>query len=302
MPSRLLIKNARIINEGEIFPGHILIRGAYIEDVLIASDPVPDDVETLDAEGNYLLPGLIDDQVHFREPGLTHKACLESESRAAVAGGITSFMDMPNTVPQTTTLELLEQKYLLASERSIANYAFFLGATNNNLGQLLAADPATVCGIKVFMGASTGDMLVDDEDVLAKIFSKVRLLVAVHSESEPVIRENIRRFTELYGNDILPAMHPLIRSHEACMKSTERALELARKYDTRLHLLHLSTEAETRLLDPQPLSDDKKNHRRGLCAPSLVQRCGLRPARKPDQVEPCDKNRSRPSGFVTGAG
>jgi len=204
------------------------------------------------------LPGVIDDQVHFRDPGLTHKGDLYSESRAAVAGGVTSFMDMPNTNPKTITLKLLEEKCEMASGKSLANYAFFLGATNDNLDEIRKADPNKVCGLKAFLGASTGSMLVDDPTALDNIFRESPLLVAIHSEDEGIIRENIRVYREKYGDDVPVEAHPLIRSEEACYRSSERAVKRARKYGTRLHILHLSTAKELGLLDRgMPLMEKK---------------------------------------------
>lgn len=247
------IINARIINEGKIFAGDLLIRDGKIARILAPGElPGPDLIRgatRLDAGGKYLLPGVIDDQVHFREPGLTHKGDIFTESRAAMAGGVTSFMDMPNSRPQTLTQELLEEKYRLGAERSIANYSFYMGASNENLDEILRTDPGTVCGLKVFMGASTGNMLVDDQETLRGIFARTPLLVATHCEDEKTIRANVAAFREQYGEAVPVAAHPLIRSDEACYRSTSLAVSLAREYNTRLHVLHLSTASEMQLFD-----------------------------------------------------
>jgi dihydroorotase len=263
MPGSFFIYNARIVNEGEIFTGGVIIRDGLIHKVFRSKLPEgsPDEVRgvpSLDAAGKYLIPGVIDDQVHFREPGLTHKGDIYSESRAAVAGGVTSFMDMPNTNPQTLTQDLLEEKYRLASEKSIANYSFYMGASNDNLDEILRTDPVNVCGLKVFMGASTGNMLVDNPETLDNIFRQVNFLIAVHCEDEPTIKANAKHFRELYGEDVPLLAHPLIRSEEACYRSTSLAMSLARKYDSRLHVLHLSTAHEMALFsNDRPLREKK---------------------------------------------
>jgi dihydroorotase len=245
---KTLIHNALIVNEGRIFQGSVLITDGWITE--ISEETLTDDAaEVIDAEGNYLLPGLIDDQVHFREPGLTHKADIYSESRAAVAGGITSYMEMPNTVPNTLTQVLLEDKYQRAATSSLANYSFFMGASNDNLEEVLKTDPRAVCGIKIFMGSSTGNMLVDNRVALEAIFSRCKMLIATHCEDEAIIRNNMQIYREKYGEDVPIACHPLIRSAEACYKSSSLAIELARKYDTRLHILHISTARELSLFD-----------------------------------------------------
>jgi dihydroorotase len=249
---QILIAGATIVNEGRIFEGSILIRDGRIDEIIPEGSftPLPEDVENIeliDGRGKFLLPGVIDDQVHFRDPGLTQKGDLYTESKAAVAGGVTSFMDMPNTVPKATTLSILEEKYELASKKSFANYSFFLGATNENLSEIENADPAKICGVKVFLGASTGNMLVDDPGSLEKIFSNSRMIVAIHSEDEGIIRKNLTDFRERYGEQIPVDAHPLIRSEEACFASTKRAIELAIKCNTRLHVLHLSTARELEL-------------------------------------------------------
>ncbi len=246
MPS-ILIKSATIVNEGRQFVGDVFVKDGLIDQIGGQLNVSVDKV--IDAEGLHLFPGCIDDQVHFREPGLTHKADIFTESRAAVAGGITSFMEMPNTVPNTLTQELLEDKYQIASRTSAANYSFFMGAGNDNLEEVLKTEPGNVCGIKVFMGSSTGNMLVDNEKTLEGIFSQAPMLVAVHCEDEATIRANTERFKALYGENLSPEMHPLIRNAEACYKSSSFAVELAKKYNTRLHILHLSTAIETALFD-----------------------------------------------------
>ena len=216
------------------------------------------DMIRINARGKYLLPGVIDDQVHFREPGLTQKADIHTESKAAVAGGVTSFMDMPNTVPQTLTQETLKEKYRLGAEKSLANYSFYMGASNDNIDEILKTDPSSVCGVKVFMGASTGNMLVDDPGTLKEIFSRSPLLIAVHCEEEEVIRRNEKAFREKYGDDVPVNAHPLIRSEEACYTSSSKAVAMAREYGTRLHVLHLSTAEEMVLFDEEvPLADKK---------------------------------------------
>ena len=252
---RLLIHDATLINEGKSFTGHLLIKGNLIEDIFTGHHPFTDDttVPMLDATGLLLIPGVIDDQVHFREPGLTHKGDIYSESRAAAAGGVTSFMDMPNTVPQTTTRSLLEQKFGVAAEASLVNYSFYLGATNENLEEIRNVDVKNVCGIKVFMGASTGNMLVDQPRALEGIFREAPMLIAIHSEHEPTIQANLEKYKQRYGEEIPWSCHPLIRSAEACLRSTEIAVDLAKKYGSRLHILHLSTGDECNLLSPGPV-------------------------------------------------
>ena len=246
--SEILIKNATVVNEGIISRLDILIKDEIISSITEPGDSTSlPGIRTIDASGLLLLPGVIDDQVHFREPGLTQKGDIASESRAAVAGGITSFMEMPNTVPQTTTIDLLEKKYQLASEKSSANFSFYLGATNDNTNELMRADPSRVCGIKLFLGSSTGNMLVDNEKTLNEIFSNAVMPVAAHCEDEQIIRKNTEIFKERYGENIPYSMHPLIRSREACFKSSSHAVKLAEKYDARLHILHLSTADELKL-------------------------------------------------------
>lgn len=252
----ILIVNARIVNEGAVREGDLLIRQGRIEE--IGPDLSHRDAGLLlDAGGRLLMPGMIDDQVHFREPGLTHKADIGTESRAAVAGGITSFMDMPNTRPQTVTLDALEDKYRLAATRSSANYAFYLGATNDNIDEIRRLPPGMACGIKVFMGASTGNMLVDDPATLRVLFRDAPALLAAHCEHTPTIQENERRFRERYGEDVPMACHPQIRSAEACYRSSSLAVELARELGTRLHVLHLTTARELELFDRAPVEDKR---------------------------------------------
>jgi len=243
------IKNAIVVNEGMVFGGGVYINDGLIKMVFMEGDqpPVPNGAEIIDAMGLHLIPGVIDDQVHFRDPGLTHKADLFTESRAAVAGGVTSFMEMPNTNPQTLTQELLEEKYRQGAQKSLANYSFYMGVSNDNLEEVVKTDPSSVCGIKVFMGASTGNMLVDDPGVLEKLFEKSPTLLAAHCEDEPTIQENTRILKERFGDDIPVDYHPLIRSEEACYRSSSFAVGLARKYNTRLHVLHLSTAREMEL-------------------------------------------------------
>src|SRR6478672_5135038 len=231
-----LIKNAKIVNEGEIFEGDLLIEGGIIVEIGESISAKTPSIKIIDAEGNYLIPGAIDDQVHFREPGLTHKGDIESESRAAVAGGITSYIEQPNTVPNAVTQEILEEKYKIAAEKSFANYSFMMGATNDNLEEVLKTNPKNVAGIKIFLGSSTGNMLVDNEAVLEKIFSSTPMLIAVHCEDEATIKANLEKYREQYGEDIPVECHPLIRSAEACYISSSKAIALAKKTGARLHV------------------------------------------------------------------
>ncbi len=242
MKSSILIKEGKIVNRGQIKEADILIRNGKIERIDSSIDAHAD-VE-LSAAGKYVLPGIIDDQVHFREPGLTHKADLYSEPRAAVAGGVTSFMEMPNTKPAALTQELLEEKYQTASQKSLANYSFFMGAGNDNLEEVLKTDEKTVCGVKIFMGSSTGNMLVDNEKTLKGLFSKVPMLIATHCEDEATIRRNAEIYREKYGENVPIECHPEIRNAEGCLKSSSLAVSLAREYNTRLHILHISTRDE----------------------------------------------------------
>lgn len=249
-----LIRNASVVNEGTTEIKDVLIENGIISKIGVSI--AYDGHTIIDGTGKYLVPGMIDDQVHFREPGLTHKADIESESRAAVAGGITSFMEMPNTNPQSLTQELLEQKFARAAQVSAANFSFFMGASNDNLEEVLKTDPRTVAAVKIFMGSSTGNMLVDNREVLEQIFSTSKMLIAVHCEDEETILENTENFRALYGEDVPIQMHPLIRSDEACYKSSSLAIELAKKHGTRLHVFHLSTEMEMDLFDNSlPLKD-----------------------------------------------
>jgi dihydroorotase len=263
MVEMILITGAKIVTEGRIFEGDVRIENDVI--VKITSPPAPSPEGEgvkgwghIEGRGKYLLPGVIDDHVHFREPGLTGKGDIHTESKAAVAGGVTSYMDMPNTIPKATTLDILEEKYTLAGQRSYANYSFFLGATNDNILEIEKADPSRICGLKVFMGASTGNMLVDDPDTLERIFKRSPLLIAVHAEEQSIIQENLRKFTEKYSGNIPFETHPLIRSEEACYQSSEKAVKLARKHGTRIHLMHLSTAKELDLLDNSIPLEKKK--------------------------------------------
>jgi len=253
MNQTILIRNATLVNEGDALVGDLLIAGGLIErrDRTIAAPP---GARVVDASGLHLLPGVVDDQVHFREPGLTHKGDMRSESRAAVAGGVTSFMDMPNTRPTTTTHEELERKHAIARGSSAANWGFFFGATNDNIQAIRGLDPATACGVKVFMGASTGNMLVDDERILAAIFRDCPLVIATHCESTPMIEANLEAATSRYGDEIPVTEHAAIRSAEACYSSTSMAVGLAREHGARLHVLHVSTARELELFQPGPMA------------------------------------------------
>ena len=257
---KTLIHNTTIINEGRRFNGSVLIENELIKQIF-NEEEVPqeilDQATVIDGSGKLLIPGVIDDQVHFREPGLTHKGEIATESQAALAGGVTSYMEMPNTKPQATTQAELAKKYARAAEVSAVNYSFFMGATNNNLDEVLKTDPTKVCGIKVFMGSSTGNMLVDDEKTLSEIFRNAPTLVATHCEDEEIIRRNTEIYRQKYGEIVPISRHPKIRSAEACFKSSSKAVELARKYDTRLHVLHLSSAEEMQLFDAGPVKDKK---------------------------------------------
>jgi dihydroorotase len=245
--SNYVIRNARLINEGKIFSADLLIKGGRIERIDGKFD-VKFKVTELDAAGNYLMPGIIDDQVHFREPGLTHKATIYTEARAGIAGGVTSFMEMPNTQPPATTIELLENKYTIASNTSLANYSFFMGTNHNNFDELLKVDKTKICGIKIFMGSSTGDMLVDSREVLERIFSRRNdILIAVHCEDDRLVKERLQMYQEKYGDNIPFECHAEIRNEEVCLNSSSLAVELAKKYNTRLHILHISTADELKL-------------------------------------------------------
>ena len=252
----VLIKNAKIVNEGVIVEGDVLIEGEFIVEIADRISPKTSNCKIIDAEGNYLIPGAIDDQVHFREPGLTHKGDIESESKAAIAGGITSFIEQPNTVPNAITQELLEEKYVIASQKSYANYSFMMGGTNDNLEEILKTNPKNVAGLKLFLGSSTGNMLVDNEESLEKIFSNCKLLIAVHSEDETTIKENLEKYKLEYGDDIPVQFHPEIRSAESCYKSTEEIVALAKKTGARLHVFHISTAKELDLFtNKTPLAE-----------------------------------------------
>ncbi|MCB0634816.1 MAG: amidohydrolase family protein, partial [Lewinella sp.] len=242
MAGTYLFKNARMVNRGRITTGDLLVKGGFIEKTGGIIEALG--AKEINAEGKLLLPGIIDDQVHFREPGLTNKANIYTESRAAVAGGVTSFMEMPNTKPPALTQELLADKYRIGAATSLANYSFFMGAGNDNLDEVLKTDPKTVCGVKVFMGSSTGNMLVDDEATLDGLFSKVPMLIATHCEDEATIRANTEVYREKYGEDIPIEAHPLIRSVEGCYRSSSLAVSLAKQHNTRLHILHISTADE----------------------------------------------------------
>lgn len=253
---KVLIKNAKIVNEGSILEGDVFIEDGIITEIASSISAKSPNLSIIDAEGNYLFPGVIDDQVHFREPGLTHKETIETGSKAAVAGGITSYLEMPNTQPQTTTIDLLEEKYKLAEGVSYANYGFMFGGTNSNLEEIKKIDPKTVPALKLFLGSSTGNMLVDDEKVLEKIFKESPVLIAAHCEDEKTIQNNLQEYIERYGEDIPIELHPKIRSEEACYISSSKAVALAKKTGARLHVFHLSTAKELKLFDSKkPLKD-----------------------------------------------
>lgn len=258
---KILIKNVRIVNENRIFNGAVLILGKMIEAFYEGNAPLGVEEQSdqvIDGGSRFLLPGVIDDQVHFRDPGLTQKGDMATESRAAVAGGITTFMDMPNTKPQTTTMEALEDKFRRGAEVSVANYSFFFGGTNDNLDEIKKLDKSRIPGLKLFLGSSTGNMLVDRKESLEKIFGDTDLLIAVHAEKEEIIQRNIKHYTSLYGVDLDISFHPKIRSEEACYASSAEAVELATRLGTRLHILHLSTAREMTLLSNSlPLKDKK---------------------------------------------
>jgi dihydroorotase len=256
--NRILIKNAKIVNEGSIFEGDVLIENEFIVEIADFISAKSSDCKIIDAEGNFLIPGAIDDQVHFREPGLTHKGDIESESRAAVAGGVTSFIEQPNTIPNALTQDILEEKYQIAEYNSFANYSFMMGASNDNLAEVLKTNPKNVAGIKIFLGSSTGNMLVDNEDVLERIFSSTPLLIAVHCEDETTIKNNLEKFKAEYGEDIPVQAHHLIRSEEACYISSSKAIALAKKTGARLHIFHLSTAKEMDLFTNKIPLEQKK--------------------------------------------
>ena len=252
-----LIKEAHIVNEGKVSVSDLVVKGERIEKIG-SNLTLTENHQEIPAEGLHLFPGVIDDQVHFREPGLTHKGNIFSESRAAVAGGITSFMEMPNVNPQTITQELLTAKYELGAQNALANYSFYMGSTNDNLSEVLKTDPKNVCGIKIFMGSSTGNMLVDDQETLEQIFKNAPILIATHCEDEATIRKNTEAYVEKYGDEIPFRYHPIIRSEEACYLSSSKAVELAKKNNTRLHILHISTGKETHLFGNElPLKEKR---------------------------------------------
>ncbi|SMD43087.1 dihydroorotase [Aquiflexum balticum DSM 16537] len=253
----ILITGANIVNEGKITRLDILIQDGVFYNVGPDLSNFDADLK-IDANGKYIFPGLIDDQVHFREPGLTHKADIYTESKAAVAGGITSYMEMPNTVPQAVTLELLEDKFKIASEKSLVNYSFFFGATNDNIEEILKVDPENVCGIKVFQGSSTGNMLVDNPKSLDRIFSECKLIIATHSENDNIIKANLEKYKSEFGEDIPVKYHPKIRSAEACYDASKKVVDMARKYGSRLHVLHISTAKEVGLFDNRLPLEEKR--------------------------------------------
>lgn len=254
-----LLKNGTLVNEGKVFHADVLLKNGRIERIEPNCNLTDPTAEILDLTGLHVMPGVIDDQVHFREPGLTHKADIRTESSAAVAGGVTSFMEMPNTVPNTFTQELLESKYVAASSKALANFSFYMGASNDNIEELLRTDKENVCGIKIFMGSSTGNMLVDNEQALENIFGKVDMLIATHCEDEATVRQNLASYKEKYGEDgIEPYMHALIRSTEACYLSSSRATALAKKHNSRLHVLHISTAKELSLFDDRTPLENKR--------------------------------------------
>lgn len=256
--NKVLIKNAQIVNEGVITEADVFIENDLIVEIAYSISAKTGDTQIIEANGKYLIPGMIDDQVHFREPGLTHKATIATESKAAVAGGITSFIEMPNTVPQATTIEKLEEKFSIAKKTSWANYSFMFGGTNDNLEEILKVDEHKVAGLKLFLGSSTGNMLVDNPKVLEEIFSKTNLLISVHCEDEKTIKNNLEKYLKEFGDDIPIEMHPKIRSAEACYLSSSKAIELAKKTGARLHVFHLSTEKETHLFsNKKPLAEKK---------------------------------------------
>jgi dihydroorotase len=267
--SRFLIKNAQLINEGKIIIADVLIQNQRIEKIATKINlSTSIGVQEIDATGMYLIPGVIDDQVHFREPGLTHKASIFTESRAALAGGVTSYMEMPNVLPKTTTIELLEEKYLIGQDSSAVNYSFYLGATNDNIDELKKIDSENVCGVKIFMGSSTGDMLVDDSHILHQIFSQVPSLIATHCECETRVKERLNQAKIDFPNGIPAEYHPIIRDAQACYLSSSFASALAKKYNTRLHILHITSEIETHLFD-NTLPLDKKRITSEVCVHHL---------------------------------
>ncbi len=256
----MLIYNAKIINENHSFIGSVITEGDKITQIIegkITEQELALHAEKINAEGLLLIPGAIDTHVHFREPGLTHKADMLTESHAAVAGGVTSYMEMPNTNPQATTIEALEEKYKLAAQKSLANYSFYIGATNSNLDELKKVNPQNVCGVKLFMGSSTGNMLVNEEEMLNRLFAEIPMIIAAHCEDEDTIKANMAHYKQLLGDDIPVKYHPAIRSAEACYKSTAKAVALAQKHHARLHVTHLSTKQELSLFDSKPLAEKR---------------------------------------------
>lgn len=253
----ILITGANIVNEGRISLGDVLVKDGRIAKIGTDLSTEIADIH-INGEGRHLLPGLIDDQVHFREPGLTHKAEIYTEAKAGVAGGTTTYMEMPNTIPQSVTIPLLEEKYTRASQVSLANYSFFFGATNDNLEEILKVDPKNVCGLKIFQGSSTGNMLVDNPEVLERIFKECKMLIAIHSENDNIIKANLEEFKAIYGEDIPVKFHPKIRSEEACYDASSRAVAMAKKYGTKLHILHISTAKELELFDNSIPLEEKR--------------------------------------------
>lgn len=267
--ARIVIRNAKIVNEGKVFPGSVIIENEVIAEILSANEEVSfqHSDEIIDAEFNYLIPGIIDDHVHFREPGLTHKADIYSETKAAVAGGVTSFMDMPNVIPQTTSLETLEEKFKLAADKSLVNYSFYFGVTNDNTELLPKLDKNRVCGVKLFMGSSTGNMLVDKADTLKRIFNGTDLLIAAHCEDQGIIDQNTETIRDLYGEDPDIQYHPVIRNIAACYTSSSFAIRLAKETGARLHILHVTTAKELELFEDIPLQHKKITSE--VCIPHL---------------------------------
>ena len=253
----ILIENAHIVNEGRVFKGAVLVKNDIIDSIYKGEVPasVREKAEVIDASDCYLMPGVIDDHVHFRDPGMTEKADFYTESKAALAGGVTSVMDMPNTNPSTVSLAAWEEKMAMIGEKSLVNYSCYLGASNTNLDEVLEVDPTKVCGIKLFIGSSTGNLLVDDATAMENFFKQVKTLVAVHTEDNAIIAANVARLKAEYGDDLPVRLHPVIRSHEACYKATSFAVDMARKYKTRLHVLHISTEKELALFEDKPLAE-----------------------------------------------
>jgi dihydroorotase len=256
--SGILIRSAFIVNEGKTVTGDLLIQNGQIAEIAPSIKSFPEGTQIIDAKGKYLLPGIIDTHVHFREPGLIYKADIYTDSKAAVAGGVTSFMDMPNTFPPVLTQQLLEEKYIIASKKSIANYSFYMGTSNDNFNEVAKTNPKNVCGIKIYLGSSTGNMLVDNPASIEKLFEKSNMLIATHCEEESIIKENAKRIKEEYGDNPPPSCHPIIRNEECCYTSSSHAVELAKKKGTRLHIVHVSTAKETNLFDSTIPLEQKK--------------------------------------------